>query len=251
MPVQGNLDPLVLLAGGEALDRAVDAISTPSAAAVHLQSRPRHPAGDADRACGADARRVRGDGADRCRNAKPGVGGDRDCDHLLLAACSCGGGRPALSLAQGAARHRRHRLDGGDALSAAAVRLSLRGRAGSKQSETFKVMERRLLTAIINPAMVVTWVLGLWLALAGRLVRAGWLHAKFVLVLAVRRCTDFSCAGCSDFAADRKPALAEILSDRQRGPDRPDDRHRDPGDREAVLRRLRRTPQDDSHIINW
>src|ERR1700681_2894155 len=36
--------------------------------------------------------------------------------------------------------------------------------AGSKQSETFKVMERRLLTVIINPAMVVTWVLGLWLA---------------------------------------------------------------------------------------
>src|SRR6185369_8991758 len=36
---------------------------------------------------------------------------------------------------------------------------------GSKQSETFKVMERRLLRAIINPAMVATWVTGLWLAL--------------------------------------------------------------------------------------
>ncbi len=35
---------------------------------------------------------------------------------------------------------------------------------GSTQSETFKVMERRLLRAIINPAMVATWVLGLWLA---------------------------------------------------------------------------------------
>ena len=41
---------------------------------------------------------------------------------------------------------------------------------GSRQSETFKVMERRLLKAIINPAMIVTWVLGLWLAY-GRLVR--------------------------------------------------------------------------------
>ena len=40
---------------------------------------------------------------------------------------------------------------------------------GSKQSETFKVMERRLLRAIINPAMVVTWVLGLWLAWDGGL----------------------------------------------------------------------------------
>src|ERR1041385_9370126 len=34
---------------------------------------------------------------------------------------------------------------------------------GSRQSETFKVMERRLLRAIINPAMIATWVLGLWL----------------------------------------------------------------------------------------
>ena len=53
---------------------------------------------------------------------------------------------------------------------------------GSKQSETFKVMERRLLSVIINPAMIATWVLGLWLAwrrrlvqrrLAARQVRAG------------------------------------------------------------------------------
>ena len=34
---------------------------------------------------------------------------------------------------------------------------------GSKQSETFKVMERRLLRAIINPAMIVTWLAGLYL----------------------------------------------------------------------------------------
>jgi putative membrane protein len=38
--------------------------------------------------------------------------------------------------------------------------------AGSKQSETFKVMERRLLKAIINPAMIVTWLAGLYLAWA-------------------------------------------------------------------------------------
>jgi len=37
----------------------------------------------------------------------------------------------------------------------------------SRQSETFKVMERRLLHAIITPAMVVSWALGLWLARAG------------------------------------------------------------------------------------
>src|SRR4051812_49783444 len=38
---------------------------------------------------------------------------------------------------------------------------------GSRQSETFKVMEQRLLKAIINPAMIVTWGLGLWLAYSG------------------------------------------------------------------------------------
>ena len=38
---------------------------------------------------------------------------------------------------------------------------------GSKQSETFKIMERRLLKAIINPAMIVTWLAGLYLAWSG------------------------------------------------------------------------------------
>ena len=38
---------------------------------------------------------------------------------------------------------------------------------GSIQSETFKLMERRLLRAIINPAMIATWVFGLSLAWLG------------------------------------------------------------------------------------
>src|ERR1700744_1754619 len=54
---------------------------------------------------------------------------------------------------------------------------------GSKQSETFKVMERRLLKAIINPAMILTWLLGLYLAWAGGWWSAPWLHGKLLLVL--------------------------------------------------------------------
>src|SRR5690349_6693300 len=54
---------------------------------------------------------------------------------------------------------------------------------GSIQSETFKVMERRLLRAIINPAMILTWVLGLWLAYQGHWFTAPWLHAKLLLVI--------------------------------------------------------------------
>jgi putative membrane protein len=54
---------------------------------------------------------------------------------------------------------------------------------GSKQSETFKVMERRLLRAIINPAMIATWVFGLWLVWLGGFEKAPWMHAKFALVV--------------------------------------------------------------------
>ena len=54
--------------------------------------------------------------------------------------------------------------------------------AGSDKSETFKVMERRLLRFIINPAMVVTWVVGLWLAYEGGFYKSGWFHAKFACV---------------------------------------------------------------------
>ncbi len=39
---------------------------------------------------------------------------------------------------------------------------------GSKQSETFKVMERRLLKFIITPAMIVTWLIGIVLVLQGQ-----------------------------------------------------------------------------------
>src|SRR5215468_7707952 len=54
---------------------------------------------------------------------------------------------------------------------------------GSKQSETFKVMERRLLTIITNPAMIVSWAMGLWLAWNGAWYGAGWLWGKVILVL--------------------------------------------------------------------
>jgi protoporphyrinogen IX oxidase len=54
---------------------------------------------------------------------------------------------------------------------------------GSKESETFKVMERRLLRGIMNPAMVAVWILGLLLAWTGNWWLAEWWHAKMVLVV--------------------------------------------------------------------
>jgi putative membrane protein len=56
---------------------------------------------------------------------------------------------------------------------------------GSVQSETFKVMEGRLLRIIMNPAMILTWVFGLSLAYVTGAWSDGWLHAKLLLVIAM------------------------------------------------------------------
>jgi putative membrane protein len=79
---------------------------------------------------------------------------------------------------------------------------------GSVQSETFKVMERRLLRAIINPAMIVTWAAGLWLGWHGFAFQAGWLQAKIVLVLVLSGIHGYLSAAVRRFAEDRneKPA---------------------------------------------
>jgi protoporphyrinogen IX oxidase len=78
----------------------------------------------------------------------------------------------------------------------------------SPQSATFKVMERRLLKAIINPAMVAAWVLGLWLAWDAGLFRQGWLHAKLVLVLAMSGLHGHFSAAVRAFAEDRNTRSA-------------------------------------------
>lgn len=74
---------------------------------------------------------------------------------------------------------------------------------GSDKSETFKVMERRLLRAIINPAMVATWVLGLWLAWRGFGFVGGWLHAKIAAVLLLSGVHGYLSASVRRFAEDR------------------------------------------------
>src|SRR2546426_9446414 len=54
--------------------------------------------------------------------------------------------------------------------------------AGSKQSETFKIMERRLLKAIINPAQSETWLRGPFPTSVGHLCSGPWLNGQVVLV---------------------------------------------------------------------
>jgi putative membrane protein len=75
--------------------------------------------------------------------------------------------------------------------------------AGSRQSETFKVMERRLLRGIVNPAMVVSWVLGLWMVYDGGWISAHWLQSKLLLVVALSGIHGMLARWTADFAADR------------------------------------------------
>jgi putative membrane protein len=70
-------------------------------------------------------------------------------------------------------------------------------------SETFKVMEMRLLRIIMTPAIIVVWVTGLTLAYLGEFWAEGWFHAKFALVLVMSGLHGFL-AGCvKRFAADQ------------------------------------------------
>ena len=151
------------------------------AGAVHFQSRPRHPAGNADRPCRA-ADRARAQGRSLGARARPGTENAVyewiKAFHIIAVIAWMAGMLylPRLFVYHCAAEK------------------------GSVQSETFKVMERRLLRGIINPAMIAAWRLGsgspgsgLILATAG-LPRGGF-RPSLRSSSAFRRCTGYSPAG--------------------------------------------------------
>lgn len=76
---------------------------------------------------------------------------------------------------------------------------------GSVQSETFKVMERRLLRAIINPAMFATFFFGIWmLVLLGSTVwMQGWWHVKVTMLVLMSAYHGLIARWRRDFEADR------------------------------------------------
>jgi putative membrane protein len=80
--------------------------------------------------------------------------------------------------------------------------------AGSAESERFKVMERKLLRMIVNPAMIATWVFGLTLAVLTGAYEEGWFKAKFVLVVILSGVHGYFAGRVKAFAQDRndKPA---------------------------------------------
>ena len=83
--------------------------------------------------------------------------------------------------------------------------------AGSRQAETFKVMEHRLLRVIMNPAMIVVWVTGPWLAWQQGMYRDGWLMAKFALVVVLTGYHHALGAWWKAFADDRNTREARFF----------------------------------------
>jgi putative membrane protein len=74
--------------------------------------------------------------------------------------------------------------------------------AGSAESERFKKMERRLLKAIVTPAMIAVWVLGLYLAISSEAWRQHWFQVKFALVLVLSGVHGLYARWVREFAAD-------------------------------------------------
>jgi putative membrane protein len=79
---------------------------------------------------------------------------------------------------------------------------------GSELSETLKVMENRLLKVIIDPAMGLAWVLGLWLAWRGGFLMAGWFHAKLAFVILLSGFHGYLSAAVRCFAEEKNTVPA-------------------------------------------
>jgi protoporphyrinogen IX oxidase len=80
----------------------------------------------------------------------------------------------------------------------------------SEVSETLKRMERRLFNFIMMPAMLITWIVGIFLLLEGKWLGAGWFHAKFVAVLAMTVLHGLFARWVNEFQADRNKHSAKF-----------------------------------------
>ena len=80
---------------------------------------------------------------------------------------------------------------------------------GSTQSDTFKIMERRLLNAIMLPAAVTSWLTGLFLALQAGFFQSNWFISKLIVVILMSAIHVLLARYYKLFAADKNthPAL--------------------------------------------
>ncbi len=88
---------------------------------------------------------------------------------------------------------------------------------GSVQSETFKVMERRLLRAIINPSMIAAWIFGIGLiCVHPYLLQETWLHVKLAALVLMQICHALYARWRKVFARDentRSPGFYKLWNE--------------------------------------
>ncbi len=84
-------------------------------------------------------------------------------------------------------------------------------KAGSELSETLKIMERRLLRGIMNPAMIAAWFFGvLMLATYPEIFHDGWIHVKLPCVIAMSGLHGLFSKWRKQFAADANTRTAKF-----------------------------------------
>jgi hypothetical protein len=225
--VQGNLDPLRMVAGGSALDEGIDEVLDTLGKGplifnlghgITPQADPENVTRLMNRVTGrgkpvseerATSQRKAARPAPRPMSALPwwlagGTGG------LVVSAGL------ALWLAQGAAHRCRHFMDGRVVLPATAVCLSC-GCGGREPSPptTFVVMEQRLVKVIMNPAMMVSWAAGLWLAWDGFGFMGVWLWIKIAAVVGLTAFHVFLSRSARRFASRAKHHDGAAMADGQ------------------------------------
>ena len=82
---------------------------------------------------------------------------------------------------------------------------------GSAEDRAWIEREDRARTVILLPALIVTWVLGLSLALNGGYFAAGWFHAKLALVIALSGYQGWISAFGKKLAAGQRPLESKTL----------------------------------------
>lgn len=82
---------------------------------------------------------------------------------------------------------------------------------GSEKSETFKIMERRLLRFIMTPAMIATWAFGMvMIAMNSSLMSEGWIHVKLLCVILLSGLHGFFAVTVKKFARDENARSAKF-----------------------------------------
>ncbi|GJM03413.1 MAG: membrane protein [Rhodomicrobium sp.] len=84
-------------------------------------------------------------------------------------------------------------------------------KTGSELSETLKVMERRLLRFIMNPAMIAAWIFGLLTAYFQGQFSDAWLHGKLLFVVALSVVHMMLARYRREFEADQRQRSAKFF----------------------------------------